>query len=256
MAKQKHPDTSLILGRNSVREALEQSEGDIEKVMLQKGVGGQPIDAIRRAASIAKVPVQYVPAARLNQMAQGLNHQGVIALAAPIAYQEPEDLLATIAPNLEAVQQTKPLLLLLDGIEDPYNFGAMLRSAVAAGVNGVFVPKHGMAPLNAAAVKASAGTASRIGIARTTNLSQFISALKERGYWIVGAAGGGETSMWEMDWDRPIALVMGSEGSGLGNRVAASCDHLVSIPMRGAAESLNVSVATGILLFTASRPRL
>lgn len=252
----RRPDTSVIVGRNPVREALERRAASVEKVLLQKGGGGAPVEAIRRLASEHGVPFQYVPAGKLNSLAKGLNHQGALAFAAPVAYHDVDEMLAAIAPDLQAVQSQQPVLLLLDGIEDPYNFGAMLRSAVAAGVEGVIVPKHGMAPLNAAALKASAGTAGRIPVARVTNLADQLYALKERGYWVVGADGEGEETVWTMDWDRPLALVMGSEGKGLHRRVAELCDYRVAIPMRGPAESLNVSVAAGILLFAAARTRL
>ena len=257
MAKKKTPeaDVSLVVGRNPVREALERRPAEIEKVLLQKGAGGRPIDAIRRAASGAGVAVQYVPQQRLERMAPGLNHQGALALAAPVAYRDLDALLAEIAPDLDAVREKKPILLVLDGIEDPFNFGGILRSAVAAGADGVVVPKDHMAPLNAAALKASAGTATRIPVARTGNLAEALEALKERGYWVAGADGGGETSVWAMDWDRPVALVIGSEHRGLRPRVAAACDHRVAIPLRGPAESLNASVAAGVLLFAAARVR-
>ncbi|MFQ5569074.1 MAG: 23S rRNA (guanosine(2251)-2'-O)-methyltransferase RlmB [Rhodothermales bacterium] len=254
MGKKNDANTSLIIGRNPVRESLEQGGAHIEKVMLQKG-GGRGLDAIRRAATRAGVPVQYVPVQRLNQVASGVPHQGVVALAAPISYQDVDDLLTAVAPDLETVQREKPILLLLDQLEDPRNFGAILRTAVAAGVGGVIVPKHRMASLNAAAIKTSAGTAMHIPIARTGSLADVVHQLKERGYWVVGASGDGETSAWEMDWDRPLALVMGSEGKGLRPRVADACDYRVSIPMRGNAESLNVSVAAGILLFAAAHTR-
>ena len=246
---------TLIVGRNPVREALERGEPEVEKVMLQKGAGGRPIHDIRQMASEAGVPVQYVPEARLSAIAPGLNHQGVAAVVSAVTYAEVDALLSAIAPDPDAVRRDKPLLVVLDQIQDPHNFGAILRSAVAAGAAGVFVPKHGMAPLNAAAVKASAGTATRIPVARAGNLGTLLYQLKERGYWIVGAAGEGAVSMWEMDWDRPLALVIGSEGSGLRERTARECDYLVSIPMRGPAESLNASVAAGILLFVATRDR-
>lgn len=254
MARQEQ-DQSLLVGRNPVREALERGDARIEKVLLQQGAGGRPIDAIRRAAVEAGVPFQFVPAVRLEHLASGLNHQGVVALTAPVEYLELEDMMAAIAPRVEDVQRLKPILLILDQIEDPHNFGAMMRSAVAAGVSGVIIPRHHMAPLNAAAIKASAGAALRIPIARTSNLADAIQQLKERGYWIAGAAAEGTTSVWDMDWDRPVAIVLGNEGKGIRPRVSDACDYLVSIPMRGSIDSLNASVAAGILLFAAARLR-
>ena len=247
MPKKSPSETVLIVGRNPVREALEREPERIEKVMLQRG-GSRGLDALRRAASEAGVPVQFVPPQRINQVAAGLHHQGVIAFTAPITYHDVDAMLAAIAPDLETIRREKPILLVLDRIEDPHNFGAMLRTAVAAGAGGVVVPKQHMAPLNAAVIKASAGTALRLPIARVDNLAEVIGQLKERGYWVMGAAEGGDTSVWTVDWDRPVALVMGSEGKGLHPRIAAACDYLVSIPMRGDAESLNVSVASGVLL--------
>jgi 23S rRNA (guanosine2251-2'-O)-methyltransferase len=254
MPKKQPSETLFIVGRNPVREALEGEGGRIEKVMMQQG-GGRGLNAVRQAASEAGVPVQYAPLKRLNQIAAGLNHQGVVALAAPVAYHDVDEMLAAVAPDVEAVKRRKPILLVLDRIEDPHNFGAILRTAVAAGVEGVIVPKHHMAPLNAATIKASAGMAMRLPVARVDNLPEVIFQLKERGYWVVGAAGDGDTSAWEMNWDRPLVLVMGSEAKGLHPRVADACDYLVSIPMRGKAESLNVSVAAGVLLFAMARAR-
>lgn len=254
-SKPRPASTSYLAGRNPVREALEQKGDEIEKVLIQKGAGGRPVQEIRRLASESGVPVQYVPEAKLAQLVPGVNHQGVVAVASPIPYLEVEEMLSQIAPTLDDVRSRKPFVLVLDRIQDPHNFGAILRSSVAAGVDGVVVPKHGMAPLNAAAVKASAGTAARIPIARADNLARLLHQLKERGYWVAGTTGSGETSIWEMDWDRPLALVIGSEGEGMRPGVASECDYLLSIPMRGEAESLNASVATGIVLFVAMRHR-
>ena len=254
MPKKPPPDTLLIVGRNPVREVLEREPERVEKVMIQQG-GGRRLDALRHAASQAGVPVQYVPLKRINQAAAGLHHQGVVAFTAPIAYHDVDDMLAAIAPDLETVQRKKPILLVLDRIEDPHNFGALARTAVAAGAEGLIVPSQHMAPLNATTIKASAGTATRIPIARVDDLAGVLGQLKERGYWVMGAAEGGDTSVWAADWDRPLALVMGSEGRGLHPRIADACDFLVSIPIRGDAESLNVSVAAGVLLFTAARTR-
>ena len=251
----------LLIGRNPVREALERADGRVEKVLLQKGTHGSQIDQIRRAAKAAGVPVQMVPIQRLNTLVPNTTHQGVVAVTAPVAYVELHTMLEGIAPTLDAVREQKPVLLALDGIEDPHNFGAILRSAVAAGASGVMVPDRGQAPLSATAVKASAGLALQIPIARVTNLAEALHSLKERGYWIVGLDGGeGEdgperTTVWAYDWDRPVVLVVGSEGQGMRPRVRTTCDVLASIPIRGSAESLNASVAAGIALFAAVRER-
>lgn len=249
-------DTSLVVGRNPVREAVDRRPEQIEKVMIRRGASGAALSAIRTAAAEAGIPVQHVPDARLRHEAGAVNHQGVIAMAAPVRYRVASELLAEIAPSWDAVRATKPLLLVIDRVTDPRNFGAILRSAVAAGVDGVFVPNRHMAPLNAAALKASAGTATRVPIARVNDLPALLEQLKERSYWVIGADGAADTSVWQMNWDRPTALVLGSEGEGLHPSVRDICDHLVAIPMRGPAESLNVSVAAGILLFAAARPRL
>lgn len=244
-----------LVGRNPVREALEQAETRVEKVLLQEGAGGPAIEAIRRAAAARGIPVQTVPKARLDRLVPGATHQGVVALIAPVAYWDLEDLLATVAPSPELVTARRPLLLALDQIEDPHNYGAILRTAVAAGVSGVIVPRHHMAPLSAVAVKASAGAALRLPIARVTNLAEALESLKSYGFWIAGASPQGQITLWEMDWHRPLVLVLGNEGRGLRPRVAQTCDVLVSIPLRGPVASLNVSVAAGILLFAAIRER-
>lgn len=252
---------SVIVGRNPVREALQRGDGKVEKVLLQKGVHGSQIDAIRNAAKRAGVLTQVVPEQRINKVAPKSNHQGVVAFAAPIEYMELDSLLEQVAPNLDAVRETKPMLLAMDGIEDPHNYGAILRSAVAAGAKGVIVPDRGQAPLSVTAVKASAGVALQASIARVTNLADSLVNLKERGYWIVGLDGGevhaGQESatVWDYDWDRPVVLVLGGEGKGIRPRVRSECDVLVSIPMSGEVESLNASVAAGVTMFEARRAR-
>jgi 23S rRNA (guanosine2251-2'-O)-methyltransferase len=246
-------DSSIIFGRNPVRETLERDASRIEKVILQKGAEGRDVAEIRRLASQAGVQVQYVPAVRLTHLTGGGNHQGVAAVSAPLPYADLNEMLGEIAATRDEVVATRPRILILDGIQDPYNFGAILRSAVASGTRGVIVPERNMAPLNAAALKASAGTAGRIPIARVTNVADTIYELKERGYWIAGADSDGDTSVWEMDWDRPLVLVVGSEGEGIRRRVLEACDYRLRIPMKGPAESLNASVAAGIILFAATR---
>lgn len=248
-------DTSTIIGRQPVREALERGDVGIEKVMLEQGASGEDIGVIRRLADDRGAPVQYVPAARLRHEAEGAAHQGVVAISAPLRYREVDEMLSDIAPTWSDVKAKKPVILVIDRVTDPRNFGAILRSAVAAGADGVIVPAREMAPLNAAAIKASAGTAPRIPIARSDDLPRLLTQVKERGYWVYGAEGTAETSFWDADWDQPMVLVLGSEGEGLAPDVADACDELVSIPMQGPAESLNVSVAAGLLLFAAARER-
>jgi len=249
-------DTSTLIGRQPVLEALNRDDLGIEKVMLEQGASGEDIGVIRALADDRGAPVQYVPTTRLRHEADGAAHQGVVAIAAPIRYREVDEMLSDIAPTWSDVKAKTPLLLVIDRVTDPRNFGAILRSAVAAGTDGVIVPTREMAPLNAAAIKASAGTAPRIPIARSDNLPRLLTQLKERGYWIYGAEGTADTAHWDADWNRPAVVVLGSEGEGLAPEVAEACDELVAIPMRGPAESLNVSVAAGLLLFAAARARL
>lgn len=223
--------------------------------MLKQDLSGERAGAIRSLAENRGVPVQYVPEARLRHEAEGAAHQGVVAVSTPIRYREVDEMLTEIAPTWGAVKETLPVILAIDRVTDPRNFGAMLRSAVAAGTDGVIVPSREMAPLNAAAIKASAGTAPRIPIARTDRLADVLVQVKERGYWVCGAEGTSDTTLWGVDWDRPMVVVLGSEGEGLAPDVVDACDTLASIPMRGPAESLNVSVATGLMLFEAARTR-
>lgn len=247
---------SCIIGRQPVLEALERSPASIDKVMMRHALSGPDADAVRSLAEAASVPVQYVPQKRLDHEADGAAHQGMVAWAAPVSYLTVNALMEQVAPTWDDVQAQKPILLAIDHVTDTRNFGAMLRCAVAAGVDGVIVPNSGMAPLTTPAIKASAGTALRIPIARCSDLAETLISLKERSYWIVGAQQADSTSMWDTEWDRPTTLVMGSEGRGLSHSVATACDTFARIPMRGPADSLNVSVATGILLTEATKPRV
>ncbi len=246
-------DPILIFGRHPVREALEREPAMLEKVLLQQGL--RSLAPLRRQARAVAVPVQDVPLAKLNRVARGLPHQGVMAIRTALAYADLEAMLYAIAPDLDAVQRMKPRLLVLDSIEDPRNFGALIRSAVALGVGGLIVTMRRMAPLSAVVVKASAGMASRIPIARTDHLPAALYQLKERGYHVAGTAMRGGTSVWSVDWDRPMVIAVGSEGAGLRTSVVEQCDFMVTIPMPGDVESLNVSVAAGIVLSAATRPR-
>ena len=247
------PET-LLAGRNPVREALERGDARLEKLYLPREPKGV-LAELHRLARAAGVPVQFVPPQKLDALARGANHQGAVATLAGVDYLDPDDLFAGIAGTYDEVLERAPVVVALDGLEDPHNVGAVLRSAVASGAAGAVVAAQGAAPIGAVALKASAGTALRLPIARTPSLVRTLEAAKERGYWVVGAAGEGADDYRAFDWKRPVVLVVGSEGRGLSGPVRKACDALVRIPMRGPAESLNASVAAGILLFEAARAR-
>jgi 23S rRNA (guanosine2251-2'-O)-methyltransferase len=241
----------VIAGRNPVGEALSRRPDEIEKVYLQRDKSSPLLGRIAAEALRQRVPVQYVPRQRLDQLAGATPHQGVAATVAEIAYFDLDDLLARLGPGLEDVQRRAPLVVVLDGIQDPQNFGAILRTAAAAGVEGVVTPVSGSAPMSAATVKASAGTAGAVPIARVHKLADALTQLKERGFWVVGLGAEASETIWTLDWKRPVALIVGSEGKGMSNAAARACDHMVRIPMYTGVESLNASVATGIALFAA-----
>ncbi|MGB0650589.1 MAG: 23S rRNA (guanosine(2251)-2'-O)-methyltransferase RlmB [Rhodothermales bacterium] len=244
-----------VAGRNPAREHLETDASRIEKVLLQKGGSGS-LKHMEHLAREVRIPVQFVPKAKLDQLVPGVNHQGVVLAVAPIQYLDVDDMLSRIAPSHDDVRILKPVVVILDHIQDPHNLGAIIRSCAATGVKGVIIPERGAAPVTAASVKTSAGTFSQVMVARTSSLPQLIEQLKERGYWIAGADGGGETKLAEMDWDRPLALVIGSEEKGMSRSVAGACDYRVSIPMESGVESLNASVAAALLLFQAYMHRI
>lgn len=245
----------MLIGRKPVKEALIHQPRSIEKVFLTKRGGGPEIDLIRSTAAREGVPVQFVPEVRLDKESGRANHQGVVAFVSGVLYREFDEMLRAIAPTRDDVIVRQPVLLALDRVEDPHNLGAILRSALAAGVAGVVVPDQRMAPLNAAAMKASAGAALRIPIARVGRLADALFQLKERGYWIVGMEAGAKETIGSFDWRRPVVVVMGSEGQGLHPAVMSQCDARVSIPLFGPVESLNVSVAAALTVYAAAMQR-
>lgn len=247
MAKKGSEEPSVLCGRNPVVELLESDPSRVEKVFVQKGAGGEVIDRIAALARRHSVPLQRAPVERLNRLAGAVRHQGVVALAGAIAYASLEDVIARAARRAAGF----PRLLYLDRVTDPRNLGAILRSALAFGVDGVLVPTSSSAPLNAAAVKTSAGAAFKVPVARLSNPVDELDGMRERGYWLIGASGDAAASVNELDWGRPVVIAMGSEGAGLGRAIRNVCDELVSIPMSPAAESLNVSVAAAILMSAA-----
>jgi 23S rRNA (guanosine2251-2'-O)-methyltransferase len=245
-ARRSGPPGDLLYGRNAVLEALRAGR-PIRRVMVATGAHGEVITEIVDEARAKKINLQSVDRRRLDDLA--FNHQGVIAEAAPYVYASLEDV-------IEAAQASAtPLVLVLDVLQDPQNLGSLLRTAAAAGAQGVVIPEHRAVGVTPAVVKASAGAIERLKIAQVTNLSRAIDALKEVGIWAVGLDAGAETPYDTADLDRPLALVVGGEGKGLRPLVRQHCDLVVSLPMPGAIESLNAAVAGSIVLYEALRQR-
>ena len=233
-------ESCLLAGRNPIREALRAGR-DMETLLVAKGELIGSAREIVAMAREAKIVVQEVDRARLDAMAP--NHQGMIAVVSAYAYHTVEDMLALAKERGEA-----PLLVILDGVTDPHNLGAIIRSAECVGAHGVIIPERRAVGLTPAAVKASAGAVEHIPVAREVNLTRLIERLKAEGLWVYGAAMEGEDYR-RVDFSGPAALVVGSEGEGVSRLVAKSCDKLVSLPMRGQIGSLNASVAAGVLLY-------
>lgn len=216
--------------------------------MIAEGAGGARIAEIIDICRDRSVPWERVPRTRLEKhFPAGVNHQGVAAVTSSADYVAIDD----IVEGLTA----ETLLLLLDGVEDPRNLGAILRVVDCAGVEGVVIPERRAVGLNETVAKSSAGAIEYVKVAKATNLNRFIAELKERGIWVVGTSVDATMSYTDWDWKQPTALVLGGEGRGLHQLVASNCDALVRIPMYGKIESLNVSVAAGVILFEARRQR-
>ena len=238
-----------IEGRNAVLEAF-RSGKTIDKLFVQDGCKDGPILSITREARKHDTLIKYVTKERLDQLSETGKHQGVIAYAAAYEYAEVEDILKNAREKGE-----EPFIFLLDNIEDPHNLGAIIRTANLAGAHGVVIPKRRAVGLTATVAKASAGAINYTPVAKVTNLSQTIETLKQEGMWFVCADMGGST-MYDLNLTGPIGLVMGNEGSGVSDLVKKHCDFVASIPMKGDIDSLNVSVATGVLTYEIVRQRL
>ena len=240
---------SRIEGRNAVLEAF-RSGKTIDKLYLQDGCKDGPIQTILREAMKKDTIVNYVSRERLDMMSETGKHQGVIAMAAAYAYAEVEDILENARKKGEP-----PFVILLDNIEDPHNLGAIIRTANLAGAHGVIIPKRRAAGLTGTVAKASAGALNYTPVAKVTNLVATMKDLKDQGLWFVCADMDG-TSMYDLDLKGPIGLVIGNEGEGVGKLVKENCDFVASIPMKGDIDSLNASVAAGVLAYEIVRQRL
>ena len=238
-----------IEGRNAVIEAYRAGR-PIDKLFILDGCQDGPILTIKREAKAKQTPVKFVTKERLDQLSETGKHQGVIAYAAAYEYATVEEILDNARQKGEA-----PFLFLLDNIEDPHNLGAIIRTANLAGAHGVIVPKNRAAGLTAVVAKTSAGALNFTPVARVTNLAKTIEELKKEGIWFVCADMGG-TTMYDLNLKGPIGLVIGNEGEGVGRLVKEKCDMVASIPMKGDIDSLNASVAAGVLAYESVRQRL
>ena len=239
----------VIEGRNAVIEAF-RSGKTIDKLYVLDGCQDGPIRTIVREAKKTDVILQFVAKERLDQMSETGKHQGVIAFAAAYEYASVEDMLADAAKKEE-----EPFLILLDSVEDPHNLGAIIRTANLAGAHGVIIPKRHAAGLTAVVAKASAGALNYTPVAKVTNLCATMKELKKEGLWFVCADMDGEL-MYHVNLKGPIGLVVGNEGEGVGRLVRETCDMTAAIPMKGDIDSLNVSVAAGVLAYEIVRQRL
>ena len=234
----------VTVGIHPVREAL-RARRPFDKILIAKGSAGPRIQEIVTLCRDQSVPVRFEPREMLDRVATGVSHQGVIAFGVAHQYAELEDIL----PDAR-------LLVILDGVEDPHNLGAIIRTAHAAGASGIIVPERRSAPLSETVARASAGALEYLPIVRVTNISRLLEQLKEQRFWIYGLDERGAETYDHVEYTEPAAIVLGSEGKGLHEGVKKHCDFLVNIPMSGPVSSLNVSVAAGVALFEWKRKRV
>lgn len=242
-------EESIIEGRNAVLEAF-RSGKTIDRLFVQDGCKDGPVQTIVREARKHDTIIQFVKKERLDQMSETGRHQGVVAYAAAYSY-------ATVEEILQAAKDSgePPFLILLDGIEDPHNLGAIIRTAHQAGAHGIIIPKRRAAGLTVAAARTSAGALNYMPVAKVTNLKKTMDDLKKEGIWFACADMAGDT-MYRVNLTGPIGLVIGNEGEGVSRLVREACDMYVSIPMKGKIDSLNASVAAGILAYEVVRQRM
>lgn len=239
-----------LTGIHAVKEALE-AQRPIDRISIAKGRQDTRIEEIVQLARKQSIPVRFEERNQLDRLANSRDHQGVVALAAARAAATLEDILTHANP---ARGQTG-LIILLDGIEDPHNLGAIVRTALAAGAYGVVIPERRAAGLTDTVARASAGALAHLPVVKVTNLARAMEELKEAGYWLVGLDEHGDKTYTEVDYTSPVGIVLGSEGQGLHELTRKRCDFVVSLPTTGPIKSLNVSVAAGVVLFEAVRQR-
>jgi 23S rRNA (guanosine2251-2'-O)-methyltransferase len=249
MNKARRSSEKIIIGRNPVLEAL-RAGTKIEKIFVLHGVHGNAIKNITTLARQTGVTCVEVGKNKFDEFDDSSDAQGVIAIVGQKDYVEVGDIL-----DLASKKNDVPFILILDEIEDPQNLGAIIRTAECVGAHGVIIPKHHAAPVSSGVIKASAGAAQYVNVAKVTNIAQTIDELKSKKVWIIGTDGTAEKYYYEMDYKMPIALVIGSEGYGIRRLVKEKCDFLVKIPMFGKIESLNASVAAALVMYEVVRSR-
>ena len=242
-------NNDIIYGRQPVLEWLEFGL-PIKQLILSQEAGGIPIRDILHLAEIRKIDIQRLRASKLEQLAGTEKHQNILAKVDLPSYADIDDIFITAEKKKEP-----PLIAILDGVQDPHNLGAILRTADAAGIHGVILPKDKAVGITPTVVKSSAGAAAFVPVAPVTNLTRTIEELKKRGLWIAGAADDADKSYSEIDFKGPSAIILGSEGKGMRRLVRENCDFLMRIPMFGRVSSLNVSVAAGLFFYEARRQR-
>ena len=241
-------NNNIICGRNPVLEAL-RSGREIDRLFVAHGTGGGSVTAIIAKCRAKGILIKEISPQKLDYYCGGANHQGVAVMFASQEYATVDDMFA-----LAETRGEKPFLIICDAIEDPHNLGAIIRTAEATGVHGVIIPERRSASLNATVAKAACGALEYVPVARVTNIANTIDALKERGVWVFGADMDGD-DYTKTDFDTPCALVIGNEGKGIGALTAKKCDAILSLPMLGKINSLNASVAAGILMYEVVRSR-
>jgi 23S rRNA (guanosine2251-2'-O)-methyltransferase len=241
-------DDLLLFGRKPVEEALKNNPDKIDKVYIRDSAGGG-LHLIITLASDHRIPVQKVPGSKLHELVGAVNDQGVVAQMSSITYVEFEEWIDSVNTS------ENPTLLILDELEDVANFGAILRTAAAAGVNAIIVPKHRQAPVNSTVYKTSAGTAGKVPIIRVVNINQTIAKLKDLGFWIVGLDQNAKTDLWKQDLMMPLGIIVGSEGKGIREKTLSHCDFTLKLPMAHQVESLNASVSAALICYEVVRQK-
>lgn len=240
--------SNIICGRNPVLEAVK-SGREIDRLLVAHGVSGGTVSVIIAKCSAKGILIKEVSPQKLDYYCGGANHQGVAVMCAMQKYSTVDEILSCAEERNE-----KPFIVICDEIEDPHNLGAIIRTAEACGVHGIIIPTRRSASLNATVAKTSAGALEYMKVARVTNISNTVEDLKKKGVWVFGADMEGEDYQ-EVDYDIPCAVVIGNEGKGIGTLVAKKCDRIVSLPMVGKINSLNASVAAGVLMYEAANQR-